>query len=186
MGSEYLEISVVSNLLGADRVKDLFTRIRHQVRLELAQVHIQMPVESQRRRDGRHHLRNQAIQRIMVRARDVQVALADIVDSLIIDQERAVGILDGAVRRQDRIVRLHHGRARLRRGVHCELELRLLRKVRREALQQQRAEAGASAAAEGVEDEEALQAGAVFGYAADAVDHVFEDLFADGVVAAGI
>ena len=54
-----------------------------------------------------------------------------------------------------------------------------------EALEEHDAEAGAGAAADGVEDEEALEPGAVVGELADAADeHEVGDLLADGVVAA--
>ena len=55
--------------------------------------------------------------------------------------------------------------------------------VDREALEQQGAEAGAGASTEGVEGEEALEAGAVVGQLADAVEDEVDDLLADGVCA---
>ena len=55
-----------------------------------------------------------------------------------------------------------------------------------QALEQQGAQAGAGATADGVEDEEALQAGAVVRELADAVEDQVDDLLADGVVAAGV
>ena len=68
--------------------------------------------------------------------------------------ERGVGGEDGVVGLDDRV---GHARG----GVDAELELRLLAVVGREALEEQGAEAGAGAAAEGVEDEEALEGVAV-------------------------
>jgi len=53
--------------------------------------------------------------------------------------------------------------------------------VDREALEEEGAEAGAGAAADGVEGEEALQTGAVVGELADAVEDEVDDLLADGV-----
>ena len=58
--------------------------------------------------------------------------------------------------------------------------------IDREALEEERAQAGAGAAADGVEGEEALQAGAVVGQLADAVEDEVHDLLADGVVAARV
>ena len=37
----------------------------------------------------------------------------DVVDGLIVDHERAVGVLQGGVGRQDGVVGLHHGRSNL-------------------------------------------------------------------------
>ena len=84
------------------------------------------------------------------------------------------------------------GRARpayrrdLGRRVHRELDLRLLAVVDREAVEKQRSEPGARAAAERVEDHEALQARAVVRELAHAVEHEVDDLLADRVVAARV
>ena len=55
--------------------------------------------------------------------------------------------------------------------------------VDRETLEEEGAQAGAGAAADGVEGKEALQAGAVVGQLADAVEDEVDDLLADGVCA---
>ncbi|PVD29742.1 hypothetical protein C0Q70_08998 [Pomacea canaliculata] len=70
--------------------------------------------------------------------------------------------------------------------VDGELQLGLLAVVDGQALHQERGEAGAGAAAKGVEDEEALQPCALVRQLADAVQHQVDDLLADGVVAAGV
>jgi len=67
-----------------------------------------------------------------------------------------------------------------------EGQLRLAAVVDRQALEEERAESGAGATADGVEDEEALEAGAVVRELANAVEHQVDDLLADGVVAAGV
>lgn len=71
-------------------------------------------------------------------------------------------------------------------GVDGELQLGLLAVVHRQTLHQQGGEAGARAATEGVEDEEALQTGALVGQLTDPVEDEVDDLLADGVVAAGV
>lgn len=75
--------------------------------------------------------------------------------------------------------------ARLGRRVDGEPELGLLAVVNGQALQEEGAEAGASATADGVEDEEALETSAVVCKLADAVERKVDDLLPDGVVAAG-
>jgi hypothetical protein len=135
--------------------------VRHQVGLELVQIDVERAVEAQARRDRADHLRNEAVEVDKVRARDVQVATADVIHSLVIDKERAVRVLDGAVRREHGVVGLNHGRRDAGGRVHGELELRLLAVVGRQALEQQRAEARAGATAERVEDQEALEGVAV-------------------------
>lgn len=73
----------------------------------------------------------------------------------------------------------------LRGRIDGESELGLLAIVDGEALQEEGAEAGAGAAADGIEDEEALEAGAVVGELADAIEAEIDDVLADGVVAPG-
>ena len=77
-------------------------------------------------------------------------------------------------------------KSHLRGGVDGELQLGLLAVVHRQTLHQQGGEAGAGAAAEGVEDEEALQTSTLVSQLADPVQDEVDDLLADGVVATGI
>ena len=182
---------LVVGLLGRDDrsvsdQREVDTRVRHQVGLELCQVDVQGAVETQRGRDGGDDLADQPVQVGVGRALDVEVAAADVVDGLVVDHEGAVRVLQRGVGGQDGVVGLHHSRGHLRRRVNGELQLGLLAVVDAKPLHQQRGEAGAGAAAERVEDEEALQAGTLVGQLPDAVQHQVDDLLADGVVAAGV
>lgn len=142
-----------------ERVVD--PRERDQVRLELVQIDVQGAIESEARRDGADDLGNEAVEMLVARARDVQVATADVVNSLVIHQEGAVGVLDGAVCGEHRVVRLNDGSRDPRRRVDGELQLRLLPVVGRQTLEQQSTETRPSTTAERVEDQEALQGRAV-------------------------
>ena len=62
----------------------------------------------------------------------------------------------------------------------------LLTVVHRESLHKKRSEARASAATEGMEDEESLEPGALVRQLPHPVQHKVDDLLADGVVASGI
>uniref|UniRef100_A0A8W7P101 Uncharacterized protein n=1 Tax=Anopheles coluzzii TaxID=1518534 RepID=A0A8W7P101_ANOCL len=182
---------LVVRLLGRDDrgvgdQREVDTRVRHQVGLELGQIHVEGTVEAERRRDGRHNLADQSVEIRVGRALDVQVATADVVDGLVVDHERAVGMLQGGVGGQDGVVRLDHGRRHLRGRVDGELELRLLAIIHRQTLHQQRGEAGTGTATERVEDQETLQPGALVRQLADAVQHQIDDLLADGVMATGV
>ena len=132
---------------------------------------------------GGSALGDQAVQVGVGRALDVEVAAADVVERLVVDHERHVGVLEERVRRQHAVVRLDDRGGDLGRRVERERELRLAAVVDGEALEQERAEAGAGAAADRVEEQEALQAGAVVGELADAVEDEVDNLLADGVVA---
>mmetsp|Transcript_19637 Transcript_19637/g.22574 ORF Transcript_19637/g.22574 Transcript_19637/m.22574 type:complete len:488 (-) Transcript_19637:42-1505(-) len=160
--------------------------VRHKVRLELRDVHVQRSVEAQRRRQRRHHLRDQAVQVRVRGALDVQVAAAQIVDRLVVQHRGDVRVLQQRVRGEHGVVRLDDGRRHLRRRVHGAADLGLLAVVHGQALQQQRAQARARAATDGVVHHEALQTSAVVRQLADAVQAQVDDLLADRVVATSV
>lgn len=96
--------------------------------------------------------------------------------------ERAVGVLQGSVGGQDRVIRLNDGVGESRSGIHAELELGLLAIVRGETLEDEGTETGTSSTTERVEDKEALETRAVIGKPANLVHHGVDHLFANGVV----
>jgi len=102
------------------------TRVRNQIRLELVQVHVQSAVETKTRSDGAHDLSNETIEMLVTWARNIQVPAADVIDSLIIDQEGAVRIFDSAMGRQYRVVWLYDRGRDARSRIDGELQLRLL------------------------------------------------------------
>eukprot|EP00962_Isochrysis_galbana_P028381 scaffold8972_cov118-Isochrysis_galbana.AAC.3 len=182
---------LVVRLLGRDDGRErgdgeVDARVRHQIGLELGQVHVERAVKAERGGHRRDDLRGQAVEVGVRRALDVEVAAADVVERLVVDHESDVGVLEQRVRREDAVVRLDHRGRDLRCRVDGERHLGLAAVVDRQALQEEGAEAGAGAAADGVESEEALQSGAVVGQLADAVEHQVDNLLADSVVAARI
>ena len=58
---------------------------------------------------------------LIIWARDVKIALADVVDRLVVDKERAVGVFDRAVGRKDSIVWFDDRRGHLWCWVDSEL-----------------------------------------------------------------
>lgn len=137
------------------------TRVWDQVGLELVQIDVERTVEPQGRGDRADDLGNQAVEVLVARAGDVQVAPADVVYSLIVDEECAVGVLDRAVGRKDGVVGLNDGSRDARGRVDGELQLALLAVLAGQALQQEGAKTRTGTTAEGVEDQEALQTAAV-------------------------
>jgi hypothetical protein len=136
-------------------------RVGDQVSLELVQIDIESAVESQAGGDGADNLGDEAVQVLVVGTGDVQAAAANVVDSLVVDEERAVGVLNGAVGRKNGVVGLNHGGGDARSRVHGKLELALLAVVGREALEKERTETRTCTTTERVEDEEALERRAV-------------------------
>ena len=137
------------------------TRVWDKVGLELVQINVERTVESQRRSDGADDLGNQAVEVLVVGPGDIQAATADVVDSLVVNKECAVGVLDGAVSREDGIVGLNDGGGDARSRVDGELKLALLAVVGGEALEKEGTEAGTCTTTERVEDQESLERRAV-------------------------
>ena len=111
---------------------------------------------------------------------------AQIIDRFVVEHRGDVGVLEEGVGGEDGVVGLDDGGGDLGRGVDGVAQFGLLAVVDGEALEEEGAETGAGAATDGVEDEEALEAGAVVGELADAVEAEVDDFLADGVVAAGV
>lgn len=88
-------------------------RIRHEVRLELIEVHIECSVEAERCRDGRDDLGNQPVQIRVGRSRYIQVRTTQVVNGLVVDKESTVAMLQRCVGVEDRIIRFHDGRGNL-------------------------------------------------------------------------
>ena len=107
----------------------------------------------------------------MARMKSQRVASSDIhLQSLVVEAEGAVRVLEESVGGKHGVVRLDHGGGHLGGGGHRERQLRLAPVVHREPLEEERSEAGSRPAAGGVEDEETLEAGAVVGELADPVE----------------
>ena len=73
--------------------------IWHQVGLEFVQVDVQGTVKPQAGSNRRNNLGNQAVQVLIIGSWNVEITTADVIDSLVINKECAVGMLDGAVSR---------------------------------------------------------------------------------------
>lgn len=164
---QFLDLEALVRALGSrdnrcvtdKRIVD--TRVGHQVRLELVQVDVESTIESQRRGNGADDLGDEAVQVLVAGTRDIQVALADIVDSFVVNQESAVRVLDSAVGGEDGVVRLDDGSGDTGSRVDGELELALLAVLGRETLEKESTETGTSTTTKGVEDQETLQGVAV-------------------------
>lgn len=154
-----------------------------------------------------HTLGDQSVEVLVVWSLDVEVPATDVVDSLVVDHEGAVGMLKGGVRGEDGVVGLDNGSRHLGSRIDRELELALLAVVNREAFHQQGSEAGSRAAAERVEDKEALKTAAVIcapgrlvslafslvrggarhtGNAANLIEDLIDQLLPDSVVTTSI
>jgi len=160
--------------------------IGHQVGLELRDIDVQGTIEAERSSEGRYDLGNQSVKVGVGGSLDIKVAAAHVVQSLVIQAESAVGVLQERVRRQHVVVGLNDSGGNLGGRGHSERQLGLAAIVDRQALKQKRAETGASSSTSRVKDQEALETSAVVGQLAEAVKHKVDDLLADGVVTTGV
>ena len=104
---------------------------------------------------------DQLVEVLVVRTSNVEIAAADIVDRFVVHQECTVRILDCAVRCKDSIVGLDDGSADSGGRVDCKFELAFFAVIGGKALEKECTKAGSSTTTEGVEDQKALQTGAV-------------------------
>ena len=153
---------LVVRLLGGDDgsvggEREVDTRVGHQVRLELGQIHVEGAVEAERGSDGGNDLSDETIQVGVGWSFDVEVATADVVDGLVVDHEGAIRMLQGGMGGQDRVVGLHDGRRDLGGRVDGELELGFLSEVDGQPFHKQGRESRARATTERVEYQETLE-----------------------------
>merc|ERR1719350_1043138 len=83
--------------------------VGHQVGLELSKVHIEGSVKSQRSSDGGDNLTNEPVQVGIRGPVNVEITTTDVIDGLVVNHEGTVGVLQGGVGGQDRVVGLDHG-----------------------------------------------------------------------------
>ena len=97
--------------------------VGHQVSLELGNIDVESTVESQRSSDRADNLADQSVQVGVGGPLNVQIPSADIVNSLVVNHESTVRVLQGGVGGQDRVVGLNNSGRDLRCGINCELQL---------------------------------------------------------------
>merc|ERR1711935_760585 len=170
--------------VGDERKVD--ARVRDQVGLELSKIDVEGTIEAERRGDGGDDLSDEPVEVGVGRALNVEVATADVVDGLIVHHEGTVGVLQGGVGGEDRVVRLDDGSGHLRGGVDGEFKLGLLAIVDRKAFHEKRGETRTRTTTEGVEEEKALETGALVGELAGPVKDEVNDFLADRVVATSV
>ena len=184
------QLLVVSLLGGDDRgvgsQREVDTWVGHQVGLELSQVDVECSVEAEGGSDGADNLTNQTVQIGVGRPLNVKVTSADVVNSLVVDHECAVGVLKGGMGGQDGVVWLNDSGGDLGSGVDGELQLGFLSVVDAEAFHEEGGEAGSGTATEGVEDEESLETSTLISQLPDPVQDQVDDFLADGVVATSV
>ena len=137
------------------------TWVRNQVGLELVQVDVQGTIETEGGGDGADNLSNQTVEVVVRWAGDTQVLAADLEDSIVVNKESTVGVLNGRVGRENSVVWLNNSSADTWGWVDSELELALLAVVLGDTLLKESTETRTSSTTKRVEDQETLEGGAV-------------------------
>ena len=156
-----------------------------EVGLELSHIDVEGTIESEGGSQRGDDLSDESVQVGVGGSLDVEVSSADVVDSLVVEHDGDVGVLEEGVGGEHGVVGLNDGGRNLRRGVDGEAELGLLAVVDGESLEEERAETGAGTTTNGVEDEEALEASALVSELSDSVEAEINDFLADGIVTTG-
>jgi hypothetical protein len=88
--------------------REMDTWVWHQVGLELSQVNVQSTIKAERGSDGTDNLTNEPVEVSVSWAFDVQITATDVVDGFIVNHEGTVGVLQGSMGGQDRVVWLNN------------------------------------------------------------------------------
>ena len=159
--------------------------IWHQVGLELSNINVQSTVESEGGSERGDDLGDQSVEVSVGGSLNVEVTSADIVDSLVVEHDGDIGVLEEGVSGEDGVVGLDDGGGDLGGGVDGETELGLLSVVDGKSLEEERSETGSGTSTDGVEDEETLETSALIGELADSIEAEIDDLTSDGVMSSG-
>ena len=181
---------LVVGLLGRDDggirgEHEMDSGVGHQVGLELGDIDVEGTIESQRGGQGRDNLSDESVEVGVGGSLDVEVAAADIVDGLVVEDDGDISVLEEGVGGEHGVVGLNDGGGHLGRGVHGEAELGLLAVVDGKSLEEEGAETGSGTTTDGVEDEEALETSALIGELSDSVEAEINNLLTNGVVTTG-
>merc|ERR1719407_413016 len=171
---------------GVRRKHEVDARGWHQVGLELGDVHVQSAIETQGGSQRGRDLRDDAVQVGVHWALNVEAAAAHVVDSLVVQTEGHISVLQQGVGGKHVIVRLHDGSSNLWGWGHGVRQLGLFAVVDGQALQKKSTKTRAGTSTSGVVDEETLETSAVVRKLAYSVQNKVDDFFANGVVTTSV
>lgn len=129
---------------------------------------------------------DQAVQVDVIRSLEAKVLSANVVDSLVINHERTVGVLKGSVGGQDGVIWLDDRGSGLWCWVDTELQLYFLSVIDRQTLHKKSTETRSSSTTEGMENEEPLKTRAVIGNPANLIQYLINQLLANSVMSTSV
>jgi hypothetical protein len=182
---------LVVGLLGGDDwgvgdQREMDTRVRYQVSLELSQINVEGTIESERSGDGRNNLSDESVQVGVGRSLNIHVTSADVIDGFIVYHEGTVRVLQSGMGSEDRVVRLNNSSCDLGRWVDGKFKLGFLSVVNRKSLQEERSESRSGTSTERMEDKESLESSTLVSQLSDSIQAKIYDLLSDGVVTTSV
>lgn len=158
---------------------------RNHVNSELSQIRVELTGESETRCHTGHDGGNQVVEIGVRRIGDLEGSLVDIVQSLVIDTEGLVGVLNELVQRQSGVVRFNDGIGNLGRGHNGKGGHHAIGEFLADLGQKKRSHTGTGTTAERVSQLEALKVVTVLDLTTDNVDGLLNELGTLGVVTLG-
>merc|ERR1711975_51249 len=158
----------------------------HQVGLELGHVDIESTVEPEGGSQRGDDLGLETVEVGVGGALNVEAAAADVVQGLVVEHDSDIGVLQERVCGEGGVVWLDDSSRHLGGWVAAESELGLLAVIDGQTLEEESAEARASATTDSVEAEEALKTSALVCELANAVKSQVNDLLTHGVVTTSV
>lgn len=165
--------------------EEMETGERHHVDSELAQVRVQLAGEAQRNGDTGHNSRHQVVEVAVRGVRQLEGAHADVVESLVVDAEGLVGVLDQLVHGKGGVVGLNNGVGDLGRGHDGEGGHHAVGELLADLGDEQSAHTSTSTTTQRVGDLEALESVATLSLTTDDIQNLVDQLGTLSVVTLG-
>jgi hypothetical protein len=158
------------------------TREWNHVDSQLSEIRVELTWESQARGDAGHDGRDQVVKISIGWVRQFEGSHADIVESLVINTEGLIGVLDQLMHGESGIVWLNNGVGNLGGWDNRESCHHAIRELLTDLGDQKRTHASTSSTTERVGDLETLEAVASFGFTTNDIKNLINKLSTFGVM----
>jgi len=165
--------------------EEMKTRERDHVDGQLAEIRVQLAREAQAGCDAGHDGGYEMVEVTVGGVAELERPHADVVESLVINAEGLVGVLNKLVNGEGGVVWLNNRVGNLRRGNDGERRHHAVWELLTDLGDQESTHTSTSATTKGVRDLEALKAVAALGLTADHVKHLVDQLRTLSVVTLG-
>merc|ERR1719204_2032667 len=178
-----------SLVLADDRCKcgghEVKSREGYQVGLELAEIDIQLTIESKGRCHGRNNLRDDYVQIRVARTINVQLFLTNHVEGFIVEDDGHLSVIKQPVSRQHRVIRFHNASRDFRCGINLESNLGFLAVVDSDTFKDKSTKSGSGTTSNGMMNDEPLHVLRVIHKLPQAVIYLIKNFFSHSVVTTG-